>query len=53
MNLTDANQLLKGLADALESLLDRLVYDDAPAEVHQAEHMLRVYRRKLDEDKDE
>jgi len=52
MNLTDANQLLKGLADALESLLDRLVYDDAPAEVHQAEHMLRVYRRKLDEDED-
>ncbi|MDX1408407.1 MAG: hypothetical protein R3330_09745 [Saprospiraceae bacterium] len=43
---------MKGLADAMEKLLDRLVYDDAPAEVHQAEHMLRVYRRKLEEDED-
>ena len=52
MNLTDAHHLLQGMANALESLLDRLVYDDAPAEVHQAEHMLRVYRRKLSEDED-
>lgn len=52
MNLTEATQLMAGLASALEHLLDVLCYDDAPAEVHQAEHMLRVYRRKLDEDED-
>jgi len=53
MNLTEAHHLMKGMAEALESLLDRLVYDDAPAEVHQAEHMLRVYRKKLEEDEDQ
>jgi len=50
MNLTEAHHLMKGLADAMQALLDRFAYDDAPEEVHQAEHMLRVYRRKLDED---
>ena len=29
MNLTEAHHIMKGLADALEGLLDRLVYDDA------------------------
>ena len=52
MNLTEAQHLMAGLASALGALLDRLAYDDAPAEVHQAEHMLRVYQRKLDEDED-
>ena len=52
MNLTEAHHLLAGLASAMEQLLDRLAYDEAPAEVHQAEHMLRVYRRKLEEDED-
>lgn len=52
MNLTEAHHLLQGMADAMESLLNRLAYDDAPTEVHQAEHMLRVYRRKLEEDED-
>ena len=52
MNLTEAHHLMAGLAEAMEALLDRLAYDDAPAEVHQAEHMLRVYRRKLEEDED-
>ena len=52
MNLTEAQHLMAGLANALRALLDRLAYDDAPAEVHQAEHMLRVYQRKLDEDED-
>ena len=36
MNLTEAHHLLRGMADAMQALLDRLVYDDAPAEVHQA-----------------
>jgi len=53
MNLTEAHHLMQGLADALETLLDRLAYDDAPVEVHQAEHMLRVYRRALEKDKDQ
>jgi len=53
MNLTEAHHLMKGMAEALEALLDRLVYDDAPVEVHQAEHMLRVYRKKLEEDEDQ
>ena len=52
MNLTEAHHLMRGMAEAMERLLDRLTYDDAPVEVHQAEHMLRVYRRKLEEDED-
>ena len=52
MSLTEAHHLMAGLAKALETLLDRLAYDDAPAEVHEAAHMLRVYRRKLEEDED-
>ena len=53
MNLTEAHNLLRGMAGAMQALLDRLVYDDAPAEVHQAEHMLRVYQRKLDEEEED
>lgn len=52
MNLTEAHHILRGMAEALEALLNRLAYDEAPVEVHQAEHMLRVYRRKLSEDED-
>lgn len=53
MNLTETHHLMKGLADAMQALLDQLSYDDAPAEIHQAEHMLRVYRKKLEQDEDQ